>query len=87
MINVEPFHNRQNPALWRNTSEIIDLVTQINSVMRKEASVIHDMSSFPEHDQLQFWHEEFVPLLAQEHALRERLLLAGQRISPEPTSQ
>jgi hypothetical protein len=55
--------------------------------MRKEESVIHDMSSFPEHDQLQFWHEEFVPLLAQEHALRERLLLAGQRISPEPTSQ
>jgi hypothetical protein len=87
MINVEPFHNRQNPALWRNTSEIIDLVTHINSVMREEASVIRDMSSFPEHDQLQFWHEEFVPLLAQEHALRERLLLAGQRISPEPTSQ
>ena len=55
--------------------------------MRKEASVIHDMSSFPEHDQLQFRHEEFVPLLAQEHSLRERLLLAGQKISPEPTSQ
>jgi hypothetical protein len=87
MINIEPFHNRQNSALWRNTLEIVDLVTHINSVMRKEESVIHDMSSFPEHDQLQFWHEEFVPLLAQEHALRERLLLAGQRISPEPTSQ
>lgn len=87
MINVGPFHKQQNPALWRDTSEIIDLVTQINSVIRKEASVIHDMSSFPAKDQLQFWHEEFVPLLAQEHALRERLLLAGQRISPEPTSQ
>ena len=30
MMNIEPFHKRQNFALWRNTSEIIDLVTQIN---------------------------------------------------------
>jgi hypothetical protein len=55
--------------------------------MKKEASVIRDMSSFPEDEQVQFWHEEFVPLLAQEHALRERLALAGQRVSSEPTSQ
>jgi hypothetical protein len=55
--------------------------------MKKEASVIRDMSAFPEDEQVQFWHEEFVPLLAQKHALRERLALAGQRMSSEPTSQ
>jgi hypothetical protein len=47
----------------------------------KEASVIRDMSPLPEQEQLRFWHEEFLPLLVQEHALREQLLLAGQRMS------
>jgi hypothetical protein len=87
LINVQRLYNRYNPELWRNTSEIIELIRQINAVMKKEASVIRDMSSLPEPEQVQFWHEEFVPLLAQEHALRERLLLAGQRMSPEPTVQ
>jgi hypothetical protein len=30
-------------------------------------------------------HEEFVPLLAQEHALPETLLMVGQRMAPEST--
>jgi hypothetical protein len=87
VINVQRLYNRYNPELWRNTSEIIELIRQINAVMKKEASVIRDMSSLPEPEQVQFWHEEFMPLLAQEHALRERLLLARQRMSPEPTVQ
>jgi hypothetical protein len=80
-------HNRYNPEVWGNASEIIELIRQINAVMKKEASVIRDMSSLPEQEQVQFWHEEFMPLWVQEHALRERLLLAGQRMSPEPTLQ
>jgi hypothetical protein len=45
--------------------------------MSKEASVIRDMSSLPNEEQVQFWYEEFVPLLAQEHALRERTGISG----------
>jgi hypothetical protein len=55
LTNIWRRHNRYNPEVWRNASEIIDLVR----------------------------HKEFMPLLAQEHVLREKLLLAGQRISPE----
>jgi hypothetical protein len=55
--------------------------------MKKEVSVIHDMSAFPEDEQVQFWHEEFVPLLGREHTLRERLALAGQKMSWESTTQ
>jgi hypothetical protein len=73
--------------VWRNASEIIQLVRAISAAIRKEASVIRDMSSLPNEEQIQFWHEEFVPLLAQEHALRERLALAGQKTSSESTSQ
>jgi hypothetical protein len=71
----------------RSTTGIIDLIRQINSVMKEEASVIHDMSLLPEQERGQFWHEEFLPLLAQEHALRERLLLEGERTSLQPRSQ
>ena len=87
LINIQRLHNRYNPEIWRNTSELIALIRQINNVMKKEASVIRDMGSFPEQEQLQFWHEEFMPLAAQEHALRERLVVAGQKVSQERSTQ
>jgi len=45
------------------------------------------MASLPADEQVQFWHDEFMPLAAQEHALREQLLLVGQRASPERATQ
>jgi hypothetical protein len=87
LINIQRLHNRYDPELWRNTAEIIALIREINDVMKKEASVLRDMRSFPEQEQVQFWHEEFMPLLAQEHALRERLLVAGQKVSQERPTQ
>ena len=56
-------------------------------VTKKEASVIHDMASLPAEEQVQFWHDEFMPLAEPEHALRERLLLVGQSVSPERATQ
>jgi hypothetical protein len=87
LINIQRLHNRYNPEVWRNTSELIAVIRDINDVMKREASVIRDMGSIPEQEQLQFWHEEFMPLVAQEHALRERLLIAGQKVSQERSTQ
>ena len=87
LINIQRLQNRYNPEVWRNTSEIIALIREINDVMKREASVIQDMRSLPEPERVQFWHEEFMPLLAQEHALRERLLVAGQKASSERSTQ
>ena len=87
LINILRNQNSYSSDVWRNASEIIQLVRAISGVMRKEASVIRDMSSLPNEEQVQFWHEEFVPLLGQEHALRERLALAGQKMSSESTAQ
>jgi hypothetical protein len=83
--NIRPRRRRHNSAVCRNTGEVIELIGQINEVMKKEVSVIRDMNSLPEKEQVQFWHEEFVPLMAQERALRETLLSVGQRMSPEST--
>src|SRR5712671_6426277 len=44
-INIRRLHNRYNPEIWRNTSELIALIRQINDVMKQEASVIRDMGS------------------------------------------
>jgi hypothetical protein len=87
LINILRNQNSYSSDVWRDASEIIQLVRAISAVMRKEASVIRDMNSLSNEEQVQFWHEEFVPLLAQEHALRERLALAGQKMSSESTSQ
>jgi len=87
LINFQRVYSRYDPEVWRNTSEIIELVRQVNEVTKKEAAVIRDMAALPAQEQVQFWHEEFMPLAAQEHALRERLLLVGQRVSPERTTQ
>jgi hypothetical protein len=85
LIEIKPLHHRHNSDVCRNASGMIELIGQINAVMKKEVAVIRDMSSLPEKEQVQFWHEEFVPLLAQEHALRETLLMVGQRMAPQPT--
>ena len=85
LINIRSLYRRHNSDIRRNASGIIELTDQINAVMKKEASVIRDMSSLPEKEQVQFWHEEFAPLLTEEHALRETLLVVGQRMSSEPT--
>jgi len=85
LINIKSLHRRHNSDICRDASGIIELIGQINAVMKKEASVIRDMSSLPEKEQVQFWHEEFAPLLTQEHALRETLPVVGQRTSPEST--
>ena len=87
LINIQRLHNRYNPEVWRDTSELIALIREINDVMMKEASVIQDMGTLPEQEQVQFWHEEFMPLVAQEHALRERLVIAGQKVSQERSTQ
>ncbi len=87
LLNIQRLHNRYNPEVWRNTSELIAIIREINDVMKKEASVIQDMRSLPEQEQVQFWHEEFMPLVAQEHGLRERLLVAGQKVSQERSTQ
>ena len=87
LLNIQRLRNRYNPEVWRNTSELIAIIREINDVMNKETSVIQDMRSLPEQEQVQFWHEEFMPLVAQEHALRERLLIAGQKVSQERSTQ
>jgi hypothetical protein len=39
------------------------------------------MSNLPESEQVQFWHEEFMPLADEEHALREQLREVGRKSS------
>jgi hypothetical protein len=53
-------------------SEIIGLVRQINEITKRESSVVHAMGGLPGAERPQFWHEPFLPLAAQEHALREK---------------
>jgi hypothetical protein len=45
------------------------------------------MASLPEPDRVRFWHEQFMPLSAEEHALRERLQEAGRNRSAESNVQ
>jgi len=65
-----------------NTTEIIDPVRQINELTKRETAVIHAMASLPEPERVKFWHEQFAPLAAEEHALREQLRVAGQGTPP-----
>ena len=59
-------------------SEIIGLVRQINDITKRESSVVHAMAGLPDAERAKFWHEQFLPLAAQEHALRDKLMIVGQ---------
>lgn len=67
-----------SPETWEQMSEIIGLVRQINEITKREISVVHAMASLPEPERMRFWQEQFMPLAAQEHALREQLQAVGQ---------
>lgn len=78
VMNLQRLRGKHHPETWQNMSQIIDLVRQINEITKREISVVHAMASLPEPERARFWHEQFMPLAAQEHALREELQRVGQ---------
>jgi len=87
LVDLVRGYRRYNPGTWENMREIIDITGEINDVMKRQASVIHDMASLPESERLRFWHEHFLPLHRREQTLRERLVIVGQRMSTVPMEQ
>jgi len=84
---IRRFYGEHHPKTWEQMSEIIALVQQINSIAKREISVVHAMTSLPEAERPRFWHEQFMPLAAEEHALREKLVVAGQNRNPDSKVQ
>lgn len=77
-LDLERLRGKHHPETWEAMSEIIGLVRQINELTKREISVVHAMASLPEPERMRFWHEQFLPLADQEHALREQLQIVGQ---------
>ena len=86
-LDLERLRGRHHPETWEKMSEIIGLVREINEVTRRQISVVHAMASLPEPERMRFWHEQFMPLAAQEHALREQLQVVGQGRTPGSSVQ
>jgi hypothetical protein len=82
LLRVERLYRRPYLANWESMSEILDITRALNRVLRQETSIIQNMALLPKSDRMQFWHEQFLPLEAQEKALRVKLLISGQRMSP-----
>src|SRR6267154_1121173 len=86
-LDLERLRGRHHPETWEKMSEIIGLVREINEVTKRQISVVHAMASLPEPERMSFWHEQFTPLAAQEHALREQLQVVGQGRTPDSSVQ
>jgi hypothetical protein len=82
LFSVERLYRRPHLTNWESMSEILDTARALNMVMRQEISVIQNMSQLPKPERMQFWHEHFLPLEAQEKGIRAKLLIMGQRMSP-----
>jgi hypothetical protein len=82
LLRVERLYRRPQVTNWESMSEILNITRALNKVFRQETSIIQNMALLPESDRMQFWHEQFLPLEAQEKSLRARLLIVGQRMSP-----
>jgi len=86
-LDLERLRGRHHPETWEKMSEIIGLVREINEITKRQISVMHAMASLPERERMRFWHEQFMPLAAQEHALREQLQVVGQGRTPDSSVQ
>jgi len=82
LLRFERLYRRSHLTNWENMSEILDITRALSKIMRQETAIIQNISLLPESERMQFWHEQFLPLEAQEKALRGRLLIVGQRMSP-----
>jgi hypothetical protein len=82
LLRVERLYRKPHLTNWESMSEILDVTRALSKVMRQEASIVQNMALLPESERMQFWHEHFLPLEAQEKGLRARLLIVGQRMSP-----
>jgi len=82
LLKVERLYRRPYFTNWESMSELLDITRALNKIMRQEAAVIQSMAELPEPERMQFWHERFLPLEAQEKGLRAKLLIVGQRMSP-----
>ena len=87
ILDVQRLRGKHHPETWDKMSEIIDLVRQINDITKRESSVVHAMAVLPDAERPQFWHEQFLPLAAQEHALREKLMIVAQGNPPTSSIQ
>src|SRR5215469_5166709 len=87
LLDIQRLRGKHHPERWDKMSEIIDLVRQINDITKRESSVVHAMAGLPDAERPQFWHEQFLPLAAQEHALREQLVIVGQGKPPTSSVQ
>ena len=82
LLRVERLYRKPHFTNWQSMSEILDISRALNRVLRQEASIIQNMALLPESERMQFWHEQFLPLEAQEKALRAKLLIVGQKMAP-----
>ena len=82
LLRFDRLYRRSHLTNWENMSEILDITRALSKIMRQETATIQNMALLPESERMQFWHEQFLPLEAQEKALRARLLIVGQRMSP-----
>ena len=48
VMNLQRLRGKHHPETWKNMSQIIDLVRQINEITKREISVVHAMASLPE---------------------------------------
>jgi len=46
------------------------------------AASTESKASLPDPERVKFWHEQFTSLAAEEHELRERLVIVGQGTPP-----
>lgn len=81
LLRVDRLYRKPHLTNWESMTEILDITRWLSKVMRQEASVIQNMDQLPEPERMQFWHEHYLPLEAQEKGLRAKLLIVGQRMS------
>jgi hypothetical protein len=82
IFSVARLYGRPHVTNWKSVSEILDITRKLSKVMREESSVIRNMAELPQSELMQFWHEHYLPLEAQEKGLRAKLLVVGQRMTP-----
>jgi hypothetical protein len=80
LINTQFFYKSDQPDMWKNNFEMLDLVRKVDSLTKHEVLTARNMAALPERDQAEFWRTEFKPLLVQEDDLRDKIQIVAEKI-------
>lgn len=83
LLNMQDFYKSHNRHTWPNLIALLNALWDIDSLTKHEVATVQRMATLQPANQVNFWREQFKPLLSQEDVLQRKLQIAATRVQSD----